>query len=554
MEEVKEDSSQNCSDSEDSSSSHSSSTTEAEDIESDLESLEEHYYSDLRRYTATLERAFSAHLNSQQLNNQEWNFQGGREGIQRFLTLPTTWPMARLMFPIRDLRRQMETLLQTYCFEIEVTCAQAREQDAFVRRMALHLTQYLAVFLAETITVLLQRVLTHPARGLVDDTNAALLTQKFWVQAIYTELLCASSRHRAVREQEKQRPPTGLVKVVCLPFDGAAAQKHGRRKPTDARFETMLGGSSSVDSLFVWFPASWMPLVVEALREKSFASTQVVSQMGAVASTDQTQTELPEGLDFTYKVKRWQADARGCCPVLQSRINVDWLTFDPRMFVPLFPRLKEGILCDVFIQKAAVAWDNAPSNRIMVSLLLPGPMEMDQWLKDVRACINMWPLQKTEHVVTNQMVTEVFMRRERKRLQARHIWDTIEPVWPMIKDRVWTKHATGLPYDALHRHLFLHDYIEESRWLENSYKGLHWRWVQQQWKNCRAWFACQAVARSPSQWVSTLYLHGLDQLDALSWQWITQHENLVEQVWHTRQGTYRRKRPPDVRDDPMRCQ
>ena len=63
LEEVKEESSQNCSDSEDSSSSQSSSTTEAEDIESDLESLEEHYYSDLRRYTATLERDFSEHLN-----------------------------------------------------------------------------------------------------------------------------------------------------------------------------------------------------------------------------------------------------------------------------------------------------------------------------------------------------------------------------------------------------------------------------------------------------------------------------------------------------------
>ena len=240
----------------------------------------------------------------------------------------------------------------------------------------------------------------------------------------------------------------------------------------------------------------------------------------------QTQTVLPEGLDFTYKVKRWQADARGCCPVLQSRINVDWLTFDPQMFAPLFPRLKEGILRDVFIQKAVAAWDNAPSNRIMVSLLLPGPMEMDQWLKDVRASINMWPLQKTAHVVTNQMATEVFMRRERRRLQARHIWEKIEPDWPMIRARVWTKQATGLPYDALHRRLFLHDYTEESRWLENSYRGPHWRWVQQQWKNCQAWFAGQAVARSPSQWISTLYLHGLDQLDALSWQWINQHENL----------------------------
>ena len=116
-------------------------------------------------------------------------------------------------------------------------------------------------------------------------------------------------------ENRKSRPPTGLVKVVCLPFDGAAAQRHGRRKPTDASFETMLGRSSWVDSLFVWFPASWMPLVVDAVREKSFAYNQVVSQLGAVAFTDQTHTVLPEGLDFTYNVKRWQADARGCCPV-----------------------------------------------------------------------------------------------------------------------------------------------------------------------------------------------------------------------------------------------
>ena len=56
----------------------------------------------------------------------------------------------------------------------------------------------------------------------------------------------------------------------------------------------------------------------------------------------------------------------------------------------------------------------------------------------------------------------------------------------------------------------------------------------------------QAAAQSPSQWVSTLYLHRLDQIDALSWQWIDHHENLVEQVWHTQQGVFRRKRPLDV--------
>ena len=70
------------------------------------------------------------------------------------------------------------------------------------------------------------------------------------------------------------------------------------------------------------------------------------------------------------------------------------------------------------------------------SLLLPGPMEMDQWLKDVRASINMWPLQKTAHGVTNQMATEVFMRRERRRLQARHIWKKIEPAGSNSSGRI----------------------------------------------------------------------------------------------------------------------
>ena len=103
------------------------------------------------------------------------------------------------------------------------------------------------------------------------------LTKALWMKQMQhcsrrssAELLCASSRHRAVREQEKQRPPNGLVKVVCLAFDRAAAQKHGRKKATDARFETMIRLSSWVDSLFVWFPAAWMPFVIDALREKSY--------------------------------------------------------------------------------------------------------------------------------------------------------------------------------------------------------------------------------------------------------------------------------------------
>ena len=146
----------------------------------------------------------------------------------------------------------------------------------------------------------------------------------------------------------------------------------------------MIGPISWVDSIFIWFPAAWMRLVVDAINEKSYMHRESAGQLGAVAFTDQPQPVSSETQDFSFKVKRWQVDQSGSCPILQSRINVEWFTFDPQMFTPLFPRLYDGILYDVFIQKAAVVWDKAPNSRIMVSLLLPGPMEADQWLHKVR--------------------------------------------------------------------------------------------------------------------------------------------------------------------------
>lgn len=127
------------------------------------------------------------------------------------------------MIPIKNLVKQMETLLQCYCFETVAMCRHPERQDAYVHRLAQDLAQFLALFLAETVTELLQSVLAYPSKGLY---NAPLLTPKFWVQAIYTELLHASGRYRAVREQEQKRPPTGLVKLLCLSY----AQK-ARREP-----------------------------------------------------------------------------------------------------------------------------------------------------------------------------------------------------------------------------------------------------------------------------------------------------------------------------------
>ena len=121
------DSSPNGSDSEASSSSQTASTVNAGDVDTDLEELQDQYYSSLREFSDTMEqgRPANRHCTPQELFAQEWDFKGGRDGLQRFLSLPPTWPLARLMFPIRNLKKQMETLLQAYCFETAVTCGNA---------------------------------------------------------------------------------------------------------------------------------------------------------------------------------------------------------------------------------------------------------------------------------------------------------------------------------------------------------------------------------------------------------------------------------------------
>ena len=46
------------------------------------------------------------------------------------------------------------------------------------------------------------------------------------------------------------------------------------------------------------------------------------------------------------------------------------------------------------------------------SLLLPGPIEADEWLHKVRANRHMWQLEMTSHPAANQLPTETFMRKE----------------------------------------------------------------------------------------------------------------------------------------------
>ena len=126
---------------------------------------------------------------------------------------------------------------------------------------------------------------------------------------------------------------------------------------------------------------------------------------------------------------------------------MDWLTLDATCVTQMFPLLREGILRDIFSQKASMAWNPASIGRVVVSLLLRGRIGADERHILVRKKRHMWPMQMTSQVAAVDVPTATYMQRERRRLKTRHIWETVNIQWPLLlRDKMLTKHLLG--YDG----------------------------------------------------------------------------------------------------------
>ena len=65
--------------------------------------------------------------------------------------LPRTWPLARLTIPLEGLSKQIDRLLEGYCFQILATNRYPEAHNGKVLQTATHLTWILAEYLSDTI-------------------------------------------------------------------------------------------------------------------------------------------------------------------------------------------------------------------------------------------------------------------------------------------------------------------------------------------------------------------------------------------------------------------
>ena len=210
------------------------------------------YYIDLRRYSrgSTSEDAAGVLLLD------------GYEKLQEMVHLLRTWPLARLTIPLEGLSKQIDRLLEGYCFQILATNRYPEAHNGRVLQTATHLTWILAEYLSDTIAWLMRSILGHDSKILFDKDIQLLLAPKFWLLPLYRELLNSARRIRPSPASERARGCTGLVKVICK----ENKEQKGKRKyhagtphPNDrGGFPQWFGSCSLMTTLYVWFPACWL--------------------------------------------------------------------------------------------------------------------------------------------------------------------------------------------------------------------------------------------------------------------------------------------------------
>ena len=377
--------------------------------------------------------------------------------------------------------------------EVMVTNIHPELQLPSIKKFAKDLVLLFAFHMAERISSLLRQVLDHPTKVLYDPESEVLFLPQFWILPIYRELLNTASRHRPSRDSELRRSASGLVKVLCKPSDSVAGGK-GKRKgqllkqgSALAGFKGWFGSMSLMNTLYVWFPASWGPSVVEAIkkRNETWLAQNPVHRDPQMFNAAEVAMG-PAAREMTYKIQKWNVVSERVHPILVANARVDWLALDDAEITRNFPILLEGILQDVFSQRASSAWQGAQPQRITVSLLLPGSSTAAQGHDFLQSRRQFWPTMTTRHASLAPLCAAV-LQRERRQMQSKHLWDTIDIRWPELSKKLQVPKPTGLTREQLWHHLFVLKH-RQNPFQERKYKGEDAEEVKSRWNQAKAYF------------------------------------------------------------------
>ena len=145
-------------------------------------------------------------------------------------------------------------------------------------------------------------------------------------------------------------------------------------------------------------------------------------------------------------------------------------------------------------------------------------------------------------------------RKERCRLQAKHLWMEVKLNWTVLTDRMYTVAPTGKSREQLHGLLFNRAArgSQKNPYEEKAHRGPDYKEIQAWWEQCQEWmqyYKCQCAPLDQDIKGFPAYFPGQGKVRAE----VDAFMEYCAKRWQTREDTYQLKRRrllPDVRDPP----
>ena len=213
-----------------------------------------------------------------------------------------------------------------------------------------------------------------------------------------------------------------------------------------------------------------------------------------------------------------------------------------------FAILREGILRDVFSQRASSAWQGMQPQRLTVSLLLPGRSTADEWLAFLQLQRHFWPVMTTRHASLSP-IRRLTFQRERRIMQSKHLWGTINIDWNKLEWKLQSSKPTGLSREHLWNHLFVTKH-RQNPFQEREYQGSESGAVWAKWYEDRAYIGAYKTTKTLHGINADVAMIGFDVDNRAAKQAVHAAKEHHARRWQTKEGTYRLKKQhlPDVRD------
>jgi len=140
------------------------------------------------------------------------------------------------------------------------------------------------------------------------------------------------------------------------------------------------------------------------------------------------------------------------------------------------------------------------------------------------------------------------MDRIRKRLRTRHVWESLGLNWTVMKEWLFTRGPTGRNRQQMYNDLFGTARQGSLRWQEAVYRGPGAAHLQHNWERTKEYYVGLQQGVGPAMLdLTDVFRNFEDQDDAIQME-LEELQDLKVHTWRTKQGIYRKKNLPDVRD------